>query len=288
MGEEVRALFASYYPTDSHLARPDYVAWLYNDNPFGSAELVLARIDGQLAGFMALIPVHLRRGTDVIGAFYVVNVLVDPKHTGKHIFGHMIGAAIEFVKSDGAVLMGHPNALAIRMWHRKRMTFHPELWPRLAKPSFLPKSKVVTIRQEADLEAHAGPFTRRTPSSETHWKVDISTAYLRWRFFNHPVNRYDLRAIQRSGQTVAVQALRRFPYGVRLLIDQFVNTSISAARLPLPFPTVLFRSRVDHLVPAAADVPLPWKKRIQVFATSYDRDLGQNALTELNLTASDF
>jgi GNAT superfamily N-acetyltransferase len=130
------ALFSENVAPNDRLLSRTYSEWLCVNNPFGPAKIITAAQDGSWLGFIALVRVCLGRQKEVRIGYFVDNVLVQRKQRGNNIFGMMIQKAIEYVKTERAMLVGHQNSLAYRAWQRAEMQFQRPLKPYVFIPAF--------------------------------------------------------------------------------------------------------------------------------------------------------
>jgi len=285
------AIMATHFPPGDRLLTEAYHDWLCLQNPFGTAKVVIVRHGDDWAGFMALVPVRLARGSESLRACFVVNVLVDPAHQGQSLFGRMIAVAVEWARAEGVVLMGHPNAAANPFWQRKRMHFQEELQPAVALPKFWTGGlRARKAKSRADL-AKAGEALAAVVAQSPCWKVAATPEFLAWRFLDHPDNRYVIQIVFESGNPVGVQVSKRMKPGVHLLIDQFVPSALSSiANCLLPAFTVQFLP--GELLAGRKGRGLQalrfWKKRVPVFATNFGERIAADDAAEPLLSASDF
>lgn len=285
----VSALMGTHFPAGDRLLTQGYHDWLCLRNPFGVAKGVIVRQGDHWAGFMALVPVVMRRASETRNACFVVNVLVDPSHQGQNLFGRMIAVAAEWAKAENVVLMGHPNAAANPFWRRKRMHFHEELRPAVAIPGLaFGRLKVRSLSSRTELVSLRGALEAVTAES-ARFKIAATPDFIAWRFLDHPDNTYVLQQLALDGEPIGMQISKRLKPGVNLLIDQFLpENQIKAANRRLPPATLHFVP--GELVAEAKRglLSLPWKKRMPMFATSFSAPIVQTDAAELFLSASDF
>jgi GNAT superfamily N-acetyltransferase len=286
---DLKALFASYFPPGDRLLTDAYSHWLYAGSPFGRALMVTVTEDGSWVGFMAMIPVELVKHDARMRAYYVVNVLVHPKHHGKNLFGRMITAAKERVTAENSALMGHPNDMALKSWQRAKMHFHQALIPSVRVPTLWPlHMKVRGVQSKDDLVA-LGPVMTQLVTTSPRWNVSVSAELLAWRYLQHPTNRYRVQLIEVDGAAVGVQISKRMRPGLYALTDQFVaDEHADAATALLPWFAVVLRSESVTNSQRGLAFRLPVKKQLPFFCTHLGEKMNTDDLTGLGLTASDF
>ena len=287
--DQLAALFGSYFQPDDKLLTKSYTDWLYAKNPFGPARMVAAVEAGRWIGFMALIPVHLVRCNARVVAYYVVNVLVHPEYQGKHIFGRMITAAKKLVTAENAVLMGHPNDMALLSWQRARMHFHDVLKPSLVVPSLRAKGvQAHAVDDLKQLQTVLPALTAQALAAEK-WQLVVSEDYVNWRYLNHPTNTYRIQFVEVNATPVGFLVSRKVRPGINLLVDQFMLERYAADALGcLPWLTISFRPKSSMREFSGSLWPLPVKKQIPFFCTYYQQPFAASDVMNLGLSASDF
>jgi GNAT superfamily N-acetyltransferase len=286
---KLRELFACYFPADDRLLTERYTQWLYADNPHGPAQAVIAQEDGRWIGFMAMIPVQLiRRGASLKG-YYVVNVLVHPEHQGRFIFGKLIAQAKELIRLEGAVLMGHPNDLALKAWQRAKMQFHTPLQPFMLKAgSWFSKLGAQDVKAAQQAEPFLSHWHLPENQSNT-WNVHLTVDYLNWRYLTHPTNTYRIRLVGDPGGHKGLFITKKIKGPVHLLVDLFaLEASRRDVTKNLPMLTLSMRPQTTGAAGQDAWWALPLKKRIPFFSTSLQQQQFAQDWSGLLLSASDF
>jgi hypothetical protein len=282
--EAMSELLLKEFGPNDRLLSPVYTSWLYENNPYGRAKIVTATNGKNWVGFMALIPVALMSRFQVRAAYYVVNVLVDPLERGKNVFGSMIQIAQSHVRSEGAILMGHPNAAAIGAWRRAGMRFLSPLAAHIIAP--LPSlGKVRTRPLKRNELGELVNLIDKDLRVRGDMNVILTEDYVDWRFFRHPTNAYQLRTVIIDGEPAGFWVVRKLRTGMHLLVDLFVTETHAAAALAsCPILTFAFTGA------EAAGCPLwrsPIRKELPFFCTDDRSALGTLDGTRLGLTTSD-
>ena len=287
--DQLVALFGSYFQPDDKLLTKGYTEWLYAKNPFGLARMVKAVEGSRWIGFMALIPLHLVKRETRVVAYYAVNVLVNPAYHGKHIFGRLITAAKELVESEKAVLMGHPNDMALKSWQRARMHFHDPLRPSLVVPKMRPSG--MNVRRVVDIEQLQSvlPTLSRQSLLAERWNIAITAEYIDWRYLMHPTNKYFIQLIEVNKLPAGFLVSKKIRMGIHLLVDQFMLDEQAARGLSrLPWLTLSFKPEASACEYAGSLWLLPVKKQLPFFFTHYQQPSNARDVMNLGLSASDF
>jgi len=283
-------LFSEHFAPHDKVLSKTYSEWLYLNNPFGPAKIVTAKEeeDGPWLGFLAMVPVSLARRDEVRTGYFVVNVLVQRKQRGKNIFGMMIEKAMEYVKTERAILMRHPNSMAYGAWQRAAMHFQPPLKSYFVIPKIIQWNAVVLqVRKISGLEQFIKVFNEQTQKSQ-EWQVILSEDYLEWRYLRHPTNSYCLREMKIKGDHVGFIVSRKVRANLNMLIDHFTLSGYMEASLSsAPLFTVAF------LPEALAQVcrklwAMPTRKTLPFFCTDYEKPIRAPEVMRLGLSASDF
>jgi hypothetical protein len=282
-------LFASYFPIGDKLLTREYTEWLYLKNPCGPAKIVFVEDAGRWAAFMAMIPINLVSNGVPMSGYYVVNVLVRPEYQGKFLFGKMVVEAKKYVIENNAVLMGHPNALAMKTWQRARMTFCPELRPFLFVPGWKGSSYAVDEINSADQLADVFPVGSPYADEKGGVMQRVDRDYIQWRFLDHPVNRYRVVLLRYRGKPAGLIISRQIKLSLGLLIDIFVPPEyVMAGVRALPWGTVAFMPESSKSTLTGLAWTLPVKKRIPFFFSHYGGADFTGKNININLSASDF
>jgi hypothetical protein len=282
-------LFASYFPIGDKLLSREYTEWLYLKNPCGSAKVVIVDDDGRWSAFMAMIPVNLVSNGEPLLGYYVVNVIVHPEHQGRFLFGKMASEAKKYVVENNAVLMGHPNFLAIKTWQRAKMVFQPELRPYLFVPGWIgfhyTVDEINSANQLAEVFPVGSPYAGQTNSVTQV----VDRDYIQWRYLDHPVNKYRVQLLRHRGQPCGLMISRRIKFVFSLLLDIFVPPEhVAAGVRALPWGTVAFMPESSSGFVARSAWALPIEKRIPFFFSHNGGADFSGKSIDINLSTSDF
>lgn len=257
-----------------------YREWLFTANPHGSARAVVIRLADQLIGQAALIPVGFRSTGGVSRqGYFVVDVLTHPEYRNLKLFSRIIDAAMEFVRDEGALLLGHPNKAALRGWQRKNMQFQPSLHPRALLP-MIPSPRTLTKRADVlGAWGDAGQQMADTSSTLELWR---SRDYIDWRFYQRPDKAYRVALrLDRQGAPIAFHATTPWRHGVQLLVDHWTE---GKRVLAAQFPTLGMLPADESTIANALRLPL--SKEVPFFVT--DPSQQGHDFSRVTLAASDF
>jgi GNAT superfamily N-acetyltransferase len=283
-------LFSEHFEPHDKVLSKTYSEWLYLNNPFGPAKIVTAteKEDGRWLGFLAMVPVCLARRDEVRTGYFVVNVLVQREQRGKNIFAMMIEKAMEYVKTERAILMGHPNSMAYGAWQRAAMRFQPPLKSYFVIPKIIQWTTAIhKVGKVSGLEPFINVLNEQGRKSP-EWQVALSADYLEWRYLRHPTNDYCLRAINVKKDPVGFIVAKKINASMNMLIDQFtLNGYMEASLGGAPWFTVAFLP--EALTRGCRRLwPVPTRKALSFFCTDYEKPIGGSEVMRLGLSASDF
>ncbi len=282
-------LFSSYFPVGDKLLSHDYTDWLYLRNPCGPAKVAIVEEGGLWIAFMAMIPVNLYANDSKLLGYFVVNVLVHADHQGKFLFGKMITEAKKYADAHNAVLLGHPNGLAVKSWHRAKMKFFPELRPYLFVPGRKGYGYTVSLIKGADQIKELFPVNSPYADGAGRVRQLIDSEYIQWRFLNHPVNTYRVQLLRYKDQPCGIMISRVIKFKLGLLIDVFVAPEhVNAAVRSLPVGTIAFMPENTSSIITRSAWTLPVKKRMPFFLGHAGGMGGSIDTININLSASDF
>ncbi len=292
------ALAAKHYPEGNPVRRADYLHWLYQQNPNGSCRMALAvDDDGSYVGMMALIPFRMVSGPDFINTIAVVHVLVDPAHRGKNLFVRMIEAVNEERHRSGEWLIGHPNDSATPGWRRTRMAFRTVDEVRVRFP--LLRGARLGARRATRL---TGAILARCDfSALDQWRralgspaLLIDRAFLKWRFLDHPIHRYEIFGWLDGDRLLGYYVRRRFRVPMVWLAVDWQGEALWRDGPPgawfcptlVPWPSAPGSAKVDR--PRMLFRPRGLDRQFRFFATPADESsMGAESWSYVTLAASD-
>ena len=271
---------AVHYAEDDPYRNRGYREWLFFANPHGRARAVLIRSGERLIGQAALIPVMFHTaGGGARQGYFVVDVLAHPEYRNMKLFSRIIDAAMDFVRAEDALLIGHPNKAALRGWQRKAMEFQSPLRPRAMLP-VLARGRTLTSR--ADVLASWSDLDPPIAAATSSLELMRSRDYIDWRFFQRPDKPYRVALrVDGQGMPLAFHATTPWRHGIHLLVDHWTN---GRGALAAPFPTLAMLPASDRAITNA--IRLPLSKEVPYFVTdpaSVGHDFGR-----ITLAASDF
>jgi hypothetical protein len=179
--------------------------------------------------------------------------------------------------------------MAIIFWRRAKMNFQSSLKPSLASPAlFSPTISVENVVNQDQLIDICKLLNAQWEASDG-WFVDVSPAYIAWRYLMHPADHYKVRRFNIRGRPAGFLVYKKIFCGLNMLIDCFVleghfKSSLNA----LPWLTIclLPKSVTDKF--GIQLWPIPVNKEIPFFFTK-DQEQQNTFFTRFfGLSASDF
>jgi GNAT superfamily N-acetyltransferase len=215
--EKTAALLAEVFPA-SHVSRPEYLRWLYEQSPFGS--VIEANLDDERgrAGHYALVPITLSSRGVQRDAALSLNTAVHERSRGGGTFVTLASQAIDEARRRGVqAVVGVANASSTPGFLRRLdFTLLTALPASVLAPTPGPRRAIRSGWADAGafardgLAADAEPLLAAPASGEARrW----SEQTLRWRLAR-PGARY---ALHRSDDLLAVSC-RDSRHGVRVAI----------------------------------------------------------------------
>jgi len=200
----------------------------------------------------------------------------------------MIEKAIEYVKTERAILMGHPNLMAYGAWVRAAMHFQPPLKPYLVIPKIVQWNDTIREIRQASVVQKVIFYFNDQGQEKREWRIKLTVEYLEWRYIRHPTNHYSLRAINVKNEPVGIVIAKKIHTGVNMLIDQFsLNGYMEASLGGAPSFTVAFLP--EALSQGCGRLwAVPLRKALPFFCTDYENPIEALEVKRLGLSASDF
>lgn len=96
----IAGLFQVVWPTLKHL-NPNYLRWLYADNPNGTIIGINAWSDNKLAGHYVVVPIQACFYGEPVKAALSLNTAVHPDHQGRGLFTKLAGDTYGLAKQQG-------------------------------------------------------------------------------------------------------------------------------------------------------------------------------------------
>lgn len=217
--EELKLFYSSYYDKSNRIFIDDYLEWLLIDNPVDIGKCVSIKLNNEIIANMFLIPIVLtKQGCDKKSVF-VVDVLTHPKHRDKNLFVKMIRALICYAKENKLLIVGHPNKLSTPGWKRTKMNFNQPIRSYMSKLSFWSKDiKKESINNEDKMFILSNCINDILNKSD-NLIVKTNCDYLKWKYLDNPVKKYNVRAIFNRDIFVGVVV----SYKLKFFIDRVVH-----------------------------------------------------------------
>jgi N-acetylglutamate synthase-like GNAT family acetyltransferase len=188
-----------------------YWTWKFERNPHGEANVWIAEDEGRAAGCYIWNPVVLRAGATRLRGAQSVDAAVHPDFQGRSVFTRLARAAVAEAAELGLdVVYAFPTAPA---WRGQLKVGFAEQFPvpRIHRPLRVP---LAPARRDAALEVRAeegfgpgfGVFAEGRDASVLG--VQRDPAYLRWRYRDHPTQRYQAFRCEGDGGLLGYSVLR--------------------------------------------------------------------------------
>lgn len=190
----------------SLLSEP-YYRWKYGP-PEGMARIALVYEDGALVAANSMYPLRARSAAGWIRAWQSCDTATHPKGRGRGHFMRCLNALREHVGAD-EVFFGFPN---------KNST------PGFVKFGWAERGDVNTFvrvlpgrsperrrgfERVGEFGAEQDEFATRLAQVPNSALLDRSARYMNWRYFAHPLHRYEAFALEGHGRRAGVLVMRR-------------------------------------------------------------------------------
>jgi GNAT superfamily N-acetyltransferase len=243
-----------------------FFRWKHEDGPFGPSHMLVAEVDGRIAGLRAFMRWGFRAGSDEFRAVTAVDTATHPDFQGLGIFSKLTRTALEELRGDTDLVFNTPNEKSLpgylkmgweivgRVPVRVRVR-RPVRFARGARALRDPEAtpgRPPAVRAEAAAEAlaHPGlPGLLAAAGRDERIATRRDPEYLRWRYASPPGLEYHAVRVGRSGRPAGLGIFRVRPRGP--LWEATVVETITAAGDVAAAREVLRRvarsAAVDHL-----------------------------------------
>jgi GNAT superfamily N-acetyltransferase len=197
----------------------EFFRWKHLQNPFGRSLLLVAEIDGRIAGLRALMRWRLGAGEREYAAAIPVDTATHPDFQGMGIFTRLTRAALDILREDTDLVFNTPNEKSLpgylkmgwRTAGRVPVSIRVRRPLRLAvalalrrsggsatRRAFVNRAKSIEAVLDQDPQGIAALLQQTAPQQRLHTVRDLG--YLRWRYQKAP---FDYRALtEKSGSEV--------------------------------------------------------------------------------------
>jgi len=250
-----------------------YWAWKHELNPFGRSVLLLAEVDGRLAGVRAFMRWRLMANGHVVHAAKPVDTVTHPDYQRRGIFKRLTTEACEVARRDGiGLLFNTPNGNSLPGYLKLG-------WQRVAELSLRVRLQrpVGAVWRLASWRLRNGEvpaqerFFRDAPTSaadvldresagigellaQTCASAQLRTVrtieFLRWRYASHPHIRYFAETTADAGRLDGIAFYRtNFRAGLReIMIDDLLVREGVADSIKRLLGKLLRRTKTDYVL----------------------------------------
>lgn len=212
--EMLAVLSASLGETALLQRTPDLFAWKHADNPFGHSIVLIAEVEGRIAGVRAFMRWDLATADGTtIRCVRAVDTATHPEYQGRGVFRDLTLTAVDHARNQGIdLIFNTPNEKSapgyLKMGWKEVGHIRPMVRPRLGRathPGGNGLTSLASVLPEADGVIPTKPFDRppmglRTPRTPE---------YVDWRFHRHPSARYGFVADHGTGGAIVRASVRR-------------------------------------------------------------------------------
>ena len=229
----LKVLKASLGETSS---RKTETVWRYKhvENPFGKSLVLIAIEEGEIIGVRAFMRWKWQRGDEIFSAFRAVDTATHPSHQGKGVFKKLTLKALEVAKQNGDhFVFNTPNNQSLpgylKMDWKKIDKLKVELIPinPLRWRKYDKTQKIKNENSNLDI-AFLTDWTRRNKGTGKLF-TPKSSEYLKWRYFNNPLQ--DYRIFSNEGYFIAGYVKERGSYAELRISELIYDSSASKTQI---------------------------------------------------------
>jgi ribosomal protein S18 acetylase RimI-like enzyme len=210
--------------------------WKFERNPHGNARIHVADDEGRIAGCYILNPVRVQVGDESLLGAQSVDAAVSTDYRGRGVFTDLAQTALKDAAEEGiGIVYAFPTQGAfggqVRVGFKPQLVV-PKAYRPLVGPTMRRRSTGFMLDEVSDFDDRFDVFSRRGRDREL--SVQRDPAYLQWRYFEHPTQKYEAISAQRDGETCGYCVLTidatRTPVSPGYIVDlQVLPESGSAA-----------------------------------------------------------
>jgi len=184
--------------SDSHMV-PSYYRWKYHP-PTGKARIAVIYEGEEILASVAMMPLTMRYNNSSIRAWQFVDTATVPKAGGKGYFKSTGAALINAVPED-ELSFGFPNKNVTKGWTRLGWEYKQLITTWVCPGSVL-------FQWEDSRAEQIGRFDERQDAFVADFKLDKycmverSSAYMNWRYIDHPLHEYTAYSLVDAGEVV--------------------------------------------------------------------------------------
>lgn len=246
---------------------PPFFRWKHLDNPSGSSFMLVAEVDGRLAGLRAFMRWRFRSGGGDLRAVTAVDTATHPDFQGHGIFSTLTRSALDALEGEVDLVFNTPNEKSLpgylKMgWHsvgrvplsvrvRRPLRFAANARSLRRPPAPDPDPPTVAAPRAAEvLTAGLATLLARAGDPRERIETNRDLQYLRWRYGSVPG--LDYRAITVGPpdrpEGVAIFRIRRRGTSWESSVVEIITAGDDVASARRLLRTVAAAAPVDHLV----------------------------------------
>ena len=211
-----------------------YWNWKHVANPFGSSPVLIAEIDGVVAGVRAFMQWKWQFGGKTYRALRAVDTATHPDYRGKGIFKQLTLQLVKECREEGFDFIfntpndqSRPGYLKMGWQQIGKLPVRLRLCQpiRLLKNALFPAPDGRRSLPEGDNAIHLpedelGWIAEVSASEERFWRTDLSINFLRWRYQQCPVRQYSL--VAEPSDYLIFYYFRHHRLGVELRVVEYL------------------------------------------------------------------
>ncbi|HCR3764250.1 TPA: GNAT family N-acetyltransferase [Citrobacter freundii] len=222
--KKIIPFYKTAYDSENRIFNSEYLPWLLYKNPHGEGVSVNIKLNGEIISNMFLIPINMiKNGGDRKG-YYVVDVLSHPLHRDKNLFVKMIRVTVEKIKSERAILIGHPNSNALPGWRRTKMNFMPPLQSYLTKPNWKLTIKNIKANRELVSSSTIGKEIDNIIGNSRNLIINADAQFINWRYIDHPCKKYKVTFVYKNNSMIGLKVSFKYMGFIDRIVHYLVES----------------------------------------------------------------
>lgn len=226
--EVLAVLTASLGGGPAGVRPPEFFRWKHLESPFGPSLMLVAEIDGRIAGLRAFMRWRFSARDRVFEAVRAVDTATHPDFQGKGVFAKLTLRALEDLRAEGvAFVFNTPNPASLQGYLKMgwRIVGRIPVSIRVRKPIRFARGRMGTrepgARPPVDAPTASETLADAPPLEELLSRAGIDerlhtprdVPYLRWRYADAPLLDYRAICEEEAGRARGLIVFRVRPRG---------------------------------------------------------------------------
>lgn len=262
--DEVQRAYLGLLPHQSAAIERGKLSWKFKASPGGVGFAATASEGSRIVGLNAFMTVRMRISDEIVTGYQSMDTIVADEARGKGVFPKLVNCFYD--RAAGGFIYGFPNASSSPGFFHKlgwtnlgsvpllfrplRTSFFlrrlPLPLPDLPLPYFGRRTTAMRSLAASDVEQMGKAWTRF--SEGVRCAVERDAAYLKWRIFDHPTERY--KVLGDGAGSFVVGSIAKKHGGTLGYVVEAIGSNPGLSRL--------IAAMIDDHRRAGADAVLAW------------------------------